>query len=97
MYPLWEKPTNNHDRTKRKRKPGTFCKVSYHQSVRLKSSYFRTIPGIIDDTRLERRTGASEGRCHGCDGDAITWKDPGEHFGICKTCYSQLCDEEVKA
>ncbi|PWR75045.1 hypothetical protein ACKUB1_16290 [Methanospirillum stamsii] len=31
-----------------------------------------------------------------CDGDAIAWQDSGDHFGMCETCYSQLCESEVR-
>lgn len=90
------KPTHYQERMKGKEKPGTLCKACYHRAVTMKSSQFRTIPGIIDVTRLKRWTGASVGRCHVCDGDAIAWQDPGDHFGMCETCYSQLCESEVK-
>jgi hypothetical protein len=63
----------------------------------MQSNQLWTIPGIIDITRMERWAGASVGRCHVCDGDAIAWQDPGDHFGMCETCYSQLCESEVKA
>ncbi len=90
------KPTHFQERTKGKERPGTLCKACYHRAVTMQSSQFRTIPGIIDVNRLERWTGASVGRCHVCDGDAIAWQDPGDHFGMCETCYSQLCESEVK-
>lgn len=90
------KPTHYQERKKGKEQSGTLCKACYHRAVTMKSSQLRTIPGIIDVTRLQRWTGASVGRCHVCDGDAIAWQDPGDHFGMCETCYSQLCESEVK-
>ncbi|WP_300039062.1 hypothetical protein [Methanospirillum sp.] len=27
-----------------------------------------------------------------CNGDAIAWKDPGDHFEMCEICYSHLCE-----
>ena len=51
------KPTQYQERTKGKTQPGTLCKACYHRAVTMQSSQFRTIPGIIDVTRLQRWTG----------------------------------------
>ena len=80
------KLTHYQERTKGRERPGTLCKACYNRAVTMKFSQLRTIPGIID-----------VGRFHVCDGDAIAWQDPGDHFGMCETCYSQLCESEVRA
>ena len=50
------KPTHYQERTKGKKRPVTLCKSCYHRAVTMQSSQFRTIPGIIDVTRLQKWT-----------------------------------------
>ncbi|WP_373838754.1 hypothetical protein [Methanospirillum sp.] len=51
------KPTHYQERKKGKEQSGTLCKACYHRAVTMKSSQLRTIPGIIDVTRLQRWIG----------------------------------------
>ncbi|MFH0968438.1 MAG: hypothetical protein V1862_12215 [Methanobacteriota archaeon] len=81
---------------KKPEKGKMLCKACYHRSVMMKSSQFRTIPSVIDISRLKRWIGPSVGRCHVCDGDSIIWKYPADHFGMCETCYAQLCQSTGK-
>jgi len=91
------RPTHYWERAKGKEKQRSLCTVCYHRAVTMKSGQFRTILGVTDISWLKRWTGAAIGRCHVCDTDAIAWQDPDDHFGVCETCYSHLCESEVKA
>lgn len=85
------KPTHYRERSNGTEEPQMLCTTCFHRAVTMKSKAFRTIPGLIDVSRLERWTGASIGRCHVCDGDEISWLDPEDRFGMCEVCHEQLC------